>query len=431
LNPDFPLLNAAALHGLAGDIVRGIGEETEADPAALLATVLVGFGNAAGPQAHALVQSAQHPARLFIAIVGATSDARKGTSFATVKPFLQAMDPDWFEECQLKAFGSGEAVVSHFNPPAQGSKRRRASSDDDDDYDGDNDCDSDADDDEMVDTKIDRRAFIKEEELSSVFKVNTRSGSNSSSIFRSAWDGESLENRTKRAILKAKDTHISLLGHITPDELLRTLGGSDVANGFANRILFVLARRVRRLPSGGNVPTSVVQALGMRLREAVAFAKTVGVMTRDAAAEERWESIYHAEPARPGVVGILCGRGEAQMLRLSVIYALLDKSPVIRVEHVLAAEAFWRYCAATVQYIWRGKLTSNPTTAKLLAELHRIQPNGLSRQEQSKLFSGHKTEHDLARARAELFEAGLAREEQVRTKGRPLETLYAVKAVSE
>jgi Protein of unknown function (DUF3987) len=427
-NQDGPTLDPAALYGLAGDVVRGIGEETEADPAALLVTLLAGFGNAAGPHAHMRVHSAEHPGRLFAAVVGATSDARKGTSFAAIKPFLMAMDPQWFEDCQLKGFGSGEAVIAHFNPPGaesakfNGDKGEYDCANDDDQDDGDGDGDS-------LASEVDRRAFIKEEELSGVFKVNTRSGSTSSNIFRSAWDGEALENRTRRGVLKAKNVHISLLGHITPDELQRTLGGSDVSNGFANRILFVLARRVRKIASGGSVPANVVSGLGLRLHRAVEFAKTVGVMTRDGNAEAQWERIYHAEPTRPGIVGVICGRGEAQMLRLSVIYALLDESTTIRVEHVLAAEAFWRYCVATVEYIWPANTTSGSIAQKLLAELRRVYPNGLARSEQSRLFSGHKREQ-VARARAELIESGLAREEQVGGRGRPSVILFAANSAA-
>ena len=45
-----------------------------------------------------------------------------------------------------------------------------------------------------------------------------------------------------------------------------------------------------------------------------------------------------------GVIGVgaITGRAEAQTLRLSLLYALMDASRVIRCEHILAASAIWR-----------------------------------------------------------------------------------------
>lgn len=79
--PEWPeTLNPAALHGLAGDVVRAIDPHTESDPAAVLASFLTAFGNVVGPDAHVVVGSTQHTARIFTALVGETARARKGDS---------------------------------------------------------------------------------------------------------------------------------------------------------------------------------------------------------------------------------------------------------------------------------------------------------------------------------------------------------------
>ena len=111
----WPALDSAALYGLAGEIVRSIEVETEADPAALLVTLLVGFGNAVGTSAHARVHGDLHSARLFAAIVGKTSSGGKGTSLATIKPFLRAADSQWFEGCQKAGFGSCEWLIAELS----------------------------------------------------------------------------------------------------------------------------------------------------------------------------------------------------------------------------------------------------------------------------------------------------------------------------
>ncbi len=61
----WPEMAKAAYHGLAGRVVDALAPETEADPAALLVTLLTMFGAAVGPGPHAKVGAVEHPARLF------------------------------------------------------------------------------------------------------------------------------------------------------------------------------------------------------------------------------------------------------------------------------------------------------------------------------------------------------------------------------
>ena len=44
-----------------------------------------------------------------------------------------------------------------------------------------------------------------------------------------------LQTLTRNNPITATDTHISVIGHITPDELRACLTRTDIANGFANR----------------------------------------------------------------------------------------------------------------------------------------------------------------------------------------------------
>lgn len=48
--------------------------------------------------------------------------------------------------------------------------------------------------------------------------------------------------------------HISLIGHITKQELLARLDDTSKANGFANRFLWALVKRSKCLPEGGSGP---------------------------------------------------------------------------------------------------------------------------------------------------------------------------------
>ena len=56
---------------------------------------------------------------------------------------------------------------------------------------------------------------------------------------------------TKNDAVQATDSHISILGHITKDELLREMNEIEAASGFANRFMWVSARRAQFLPDLG------------------------------------------------------------------------------------------------------------------------------------------------------------------------------------
>ncbi len=73
--PSWPVLKAEALHGLSGEIVRTIDPHTEADPVAVLVTVLTAFGNVVGDGPHFMVEATSHPCRLFTILVGQTAKA--------------------------------------------------------------------------------------------------------------------------------------------------------------------------------------------------------------------------------------------------------------------------------------------------------------------------------------------------------------------
>jgi hypothetical protein len=112
-------------------------------------------------------------------------------------------------------------------------------------------------------------------------------------------------------------------------------------------------------------------------------------------------------------------RSEAQVLRISVLYAILDTSPVIRAEHLLAGLAVWRYCEASARWVF-GDATGDPTADTILSALRRNGP--MARTEISDLFGRNLGKDRLDLALGLLLTAGLARSTRVETGGiRPAE----------
>ena len=65
-------------------------------------------------------------------------------------------------------------------------------------------------------------------------------------------------------------------------------------------------------------------------------------MHRSPEATEMWSEAYHAiDDDVTGLFSYLAARAEAQMLRLSIVYALLDGSAIIQPPHIAAAAAVW------------------------------------------------------------------------------------------
>lgn len=113
------------------------------------------------------------------------------------------------------------------------------------------------------------------------------------------------------------------------------------------------------------------------------------------------------------------GRGEAQVLRLSMLYALLDGSAIIDVPHLRAALAVWRYCEASARIIFHrdGEETNDPLEMTLLAAIRR-QP-GVNRKGLHRALGGHTPAEQMVKALARLRDKGFVRVETVTTGGRP------------
>jgi hypothetical protein len=85
----------AAYHGLPGAIVQKIAPHTEADPVAILAQLLIGCGALIGRSAHFRVEATLHHPNEFVILIGASSKARKGSSFDHVAKLMTEADPSF------------------------------------------------------------------------------------------------------------------------------------------------------------------------------------------------------------------------------------------------------------------------------------------------------------------------------------------------
>jgi DnaB-like helicase N terminal domain/Protein of unknown function (DUF3987) len=390
--PQWPELRPEAMHGPAGALVAAIAPHSEADPAALLLQTLVGFGSLIGRCGFYAVEGDRHFTNLYLVIVGASSKARKGTGWSRIHNVLSMVDEHWTERCLLSGVGSGEALIDSL-----------------DGEDG------------------DRRRLIIEGELARLLSVIQREGQTLSPILRTTWDHGRADTHTRGAKERhVRDAHLSLIAHITVQELVRRLNDVELANGLANRVLFCCSKRSKLLPHGGGAPE--VGEWARLLLRAAEHARRSGQsrMRFDAEAAELWESIYaELSAGRPGMLGSITNRSEAQCVRLSLIFALLDQANVIGAEHLRAALAVWDYCAASAAYVW-GEKVGNPVADRILEAL-RVASAGMTRTDLSRgVFMGNVKAGELDIALNLLTELGMIRAESEATGGRSSTRFFPV-----
>jgi hypothetical protein len=412
--PEWPQpLAPHAFHGIAGEIVRTIEPHTEADPAALLIQFLMAFGNAIGGRAYFRVEADRHRANLFAVLVGTTSKARKGTSWGHIRRLFEQADVEWERKRIAPGLSSGEGLIWAVRDAIEKKKTSRGTS-------RGTESETEGEDEGITD----KRLLVTEEEFSSPLRVMERAGNNLSAVVRDAWGRGDLQMLTKNSPARATGAHVSILGHVTREELLRYLNSTEASNGFANRFLWVCVKRSKTLPEGGSFRAEDHGELLGQLRETIRFGKQSQELFRDEGARAIWFNVYGPlSEGKPGMFGSVTGRSEAQVVRLSLIFALLDRSAVIRPSHMLAALAVWDYCEASARLIFGDKL-GDPDADRILAEL-RAAPEGLTRTEIRDLFQRHRGEAAISSALGRLEEHGLARRRKSSTEGRPEELWIA------
>ncbi len=406
----WPEIDPAAFHGLPGRITAAIAPNTEADPVAVLAHVLAFFGNASGRSAHYLVEGVWHTTNLFMVLAGVTARSRKGTAAARAGEAYAIADPEWHSGRVISGMSTGEGLIWAVRDPIEQ---------------------------EILDKKTkkterivtdhgvtDKRLCVLESEFGRVLQVIQRQGNTLSAVLRQAWETGRLMTLTRTSAASATGALITVIAHITQDELLRHLDSTEIANGLVNRFIFLAVRRSGRLPHGGG-PVDV-RGLGAELALSLEYAASARRITMDDAAHDLWEAVYdELTDDVPGLLGAITARAAPQVIRLALIYALADRRSQIEEPHLSSALALWRYSEASVRRIF-GDALGDPIADTILAALRHRKPDGMSRTEIRALFSGNVESSRISTALDKLMTTGKATQHIITGQpGRPTEMWVA------
>jgi hypothetical protein len=392
-------LEKDAYHGVAGTLVHAIAPSTESDDVAILLQFLAAFGNLCGRNAYYAVEGDKHPAMIWPIIVGPTAKARKGTSWSRVRELMNLVAPKWVSGNIVSGLSSGEGLVYEVRDPSDTVNSEG----------------------EPTEPGVeDKLRLVLETEFVSTFRQFERSGNTLSSALRALWDTGCCRSLTKNSRTATSNSMITIVGHITQEELLRYLTKTECANGLANRFLWALVRRSKVLPFGGDDIDfePFTEPLTKAIDRALSSNRRIG-WTNDG--RSLWANVYKdLSEGKPGLLGKITSRSETQVARLALTYALLDGVDKIDVPHLKAAIAVWRYCEESVRIIFAGR-TGNDLADKILTFLKKAEPEGMSRQEINEALKGHKSSIDISDALNALADGDLARVEQINTGGRPQE----------
>jgi hypothetical protein len=410
-------LKDVAYQGTAGMVTELIAPHTESDNAALLLQFLVAFGNIIGRSARFTVSGCDHYLNLFACLVGKTSSGRKGTSWEPIERLFKSVDPTWASRI-MSGLSSGEGLIWAVHDPIEKTEpvkeKGRVV-----EYQK-----------VIVDTGVeDKRLLVVETEFASVLRVLQRDGNILSAIIREAWDKGDLRVITKNTPAQATQAHISIIGHITPDELRRYIDRTELGNGFANRFLWVCVKRSKLLPDGGELHNVDFEPIVKILVKTIEFAKSCSELKRHSEATELWQKVYaNLSREKAGLFGSATSRAAPQVLRLACLYALLDCSHLIKQQHLEAALEIWRYCEDSAKYIF-GDSMGDPLTDEILKALVDVGEEGLTKSfiiEQ--LFKRNHSASRINNSLVNLVESQLAycQKETTSERGRPAEKWFSV-----
>lgn len=363
-------------HGLAGRIIRKLQPETESHPVGNLLELLARFGSIVGASAYYQVESTRHYSNLFIVKVGRSSRTRKGTGRERIEEIARHLDSGWFDRRCVSGLGSGEVVIKAVRDASVGTIRDKRTGE--------------------IRTgtldpgEPDKRLFVGEGEFAKVLTVAGRKESLLSSILRDAWDHRPLRNLVKGDSHSCQNPHISISADITLRELDSQLKQSDVFNGFANRFLWCLVERQGLKPHGGEEIDWTDEII--ELHSCVEFARKQQRVFMDRNARLMWERIYAEfdKEDYSGAAGAVISRAEAQVIRLALIFALLDKSDHILVDHLKAALAVWQYSEDSARVIFGGVMKGHTRIVEFL----RTGPKTIQ-EFREVLFAKHRKAEDI------------------------------------
>ncbi|SNR87356.1 Protein of unknown function [Haloechinothrix alba] len=403
-----PALDPAVFDCYLGSLARELEPTTEADPVAVLASLLCAAGVHLGQGPHVQAGDDVHPLLVWPLLVGRTSAGRKGTSWSTAKRLLDTVDTDFCHDNVRSGLTSGEGLAAMFTTSDTTDSSDTSTPDPDPDapparHDGPRDL----------------RLLVMEPEWAGVMAKMKREGNSLSAILRAAWEGGDLSTLTVTARI-APSSHVGILAHITPGEFRSKVSASDMAGGTYNRFLPLAVARSKFLPFTQGAPSELISSLAFSFSQRLAAGARLRSMVMTGPAADLWRKLYvefGSDHGDTGPVEQFISRAAPTCLRIAAIHAALDTTSTIEPNHLHAAAALVRYSIASA----RAVFTDTHTPARLAAWIAEAGETGRTRKDiTTGFFKGKTPAEDITAMLHQLIEAGhITRTTRPRADGKP------------
>jgi hypothetical protein len=319
-----------AYYGPLGELARRHQLEIEINLPAFYAMLLPAIGWLVGRRAMIQISRDKHFCNLFTVIVGRTG-CGKGMSWNIVQDLIEQIDPTCHRRLH-RDVASAPGLIGLVRDAHRIKKDKKVIED------------------EGV---ADKRCFVLFEEMDNLFTAMGRQGSTLDKVWNMAYDGRSLENN-KRDPEKATNPHISCVCQITDEsfrDAVRTVSkGRGSSNGFFNRFITVRAVKERALTRGGTMPE-----VGELIQEIQSALASLGSVDSDSpkiiqwhpSTYEDWDAFVESlDSEHPFLnrLGGLAARLKPNVMRIAMLFAVIDRDEFIRPDHLRAAKAFCLHC---------------------------------------------------------------------------------------
>lgn len=319
--------NEDAYIGYAGDLMTLMHKtgQTEASRIGVLAHLLAFVGNYVGNGSFVMVGDDKHAPNIWPIIIGETA-AGKGTSAGPVRRTFTALDENYMRANLVAGLGSGEGIIDRLSPEE---------------------------DDDGNPHYPDPRLLVVEEEFTSVLKKGRRDGSILANTLQTAWDGKPLGVLNRKENSYAADDHqVTVIGHATPRAIDGELTANDFANGFVNRLTFIRVNVQPAVARPAGMTDEEIDASVSMLREIFTTVHQGEYRLTDQAWKE-WERSHERYRFTGDTRSAeALGRTRAQVIRLALIYAIIDCSKIIDTRHLRAAIAVVDHSVGTVKQLF-------------------------------------------------------------------------------
>ena len=407
---EFPDFNTASIHGPVLQFVDLIRPHTEAGAAALAAEYITGLASIIGNKVYVKQGPQEHPPRINVFIIGESSKGRKGTAHGVVEYFMRQAAPDFFPLHKIETLVSGAAFIK----AATNLAHKTAANGSDPDM----------------------RAWIVEEEavnlLASGHGVN-----DISSVVRKMFDSGKLSKFHAKGQIVVEGVHFNVTGHITEEEFSERLPRASVFNGFLNRFMLIGTK------NGGFkrqretiIPEQKIDKIVQPLQDIIAWvqARTYNTGTfelkwatgvDDEYDDFRLDLEKRMDEATDRRFKAAAARGATHVMRLALMFAIIDREREIKSIHLHSAIGMWQHAEDTLRYLYQE--ADEHADEKLLLEMLRIAgPHGMNTKRRVALLGGRMDR--LTRAEAALEAQGLVARGKMQPTGggRPAMMMWAV-----